>query len=80
MIHAAILNFYLASLQGKRRCPTFSVEVTSEGRLNLHKFDEKLRAQFKGYLVRLGVLIEQQVFEAEVTTLLKKLNTYDLLG
>ncbi len=43
-IKAATLNFYLAPLQGKGRASVVSVEVTSKGRLNLHKFDEKLRA------------------------------------
>ncbi len=39
MIQAAVLNFYLAPLQGKSRCPVVSVEITSKGRLNLHNFD-----------------------------------------
>lgn len=56
------MNFYLAPLQGKGRASVVSVEVTSKGRLNLHKFDEKLRAQLEGYLVHLGILREQQVF------------------
>jgi len=41
-------------MQGKSRCQVVSVEITSKGRLNLHKFDEKLRAQLEGYLVQLG--------------------------
>ena len=61
MIQAAVLNFYLAPMQGKSRCPVVSVEVTSKGRLNLHKFDEKLRTQLEGYLVQLGILQGQQV-------------------
>ena len=48
-------------MQGKSRCTVISVEVTSKGRLNLHKFDEKLRTQLEGYLVQLGILQGQQV-------------------
>jgi hypothetical protein len=62
-IQAAVLNFYMAPMQGKSRCQVVSVEVTSKGRLNLHKFDEKLRAQLEGYLVQLGILKAQQVLK-----------------
>jgi len=41
------------------------VEITSKGRLNLHKFDEKLRAQLEGYLVQLGILKAQQVLKPD---------------
>ena len=61
MIQAAVLNFYLAPMLGKSRCSVVSVEVTSKGRLNLHKFDEKLRTQLEGYLVQLGIMQGQQV-------------------
>ena len=64
-IQAAVLNFYLAPMQGKSRCQVVSVEVTSKGRLNLHKFDEKLRAQLEGYLVQLGILRAQQVLKPD---------------
>ena len=79
-IQAATLNFYLAPLQGKNRCTVVSVEVTSKGRLNLHKFDEKLRAQLEGYLVRLGILNDQQVFDPEMNTRSRKLLSSDLFG
>lgn len=59
-IHAATLNLFMAPTQGKSRCPLVSVEVTSKGRLNLHKFDEKLRTQLEGYLVHLGILEPKQ--------------------
>jgi hypothetical protein len=62
-IQAAVLNFYLAPIRGKSRCQVVSVEITSNGRLNLHKFDEKLRAQLEGYLVQLGILKAQQVLK-----------------
>ena len=64
-IQAAVLNFYLAPMQGKSRCQVVSVEITSKGRLNLHKFDEKLRAQLEGYLVQLGILKAQQVLKLD---------------
>ncbi|WP_322993028.1 hypothetical protein [Limnohabitans sp.] len=62
-IQAAVLNFYLAPIRGKSRCQVVSVEITSNGRLNLHKFDEKLRAQLEDYLVQLGILKAQQVLK-----------------
>ena len=33
--------------------------------MNLHKFDEKLRAQLEGYLVQLGILKAQQVLKPD---------------
>lgn len=62
-IQAATLNFFLAPEPGRSRCAVVSVEVTSRGRLNLHKFDEKLRAQLEGYLVQLGILQPNQLLE-----------------
>ncbi|MGV0990366.1 MAG: hypothetical protein ACOYBZ_17985 [Limnohabitans sp.] len=64
-IQAAVLNFYLAPMQGKSRCQVVSVEITSKGRLNLHKFDEKLRAQLEGYLVQLDILKTQQMLKPD---------------
>lgn len=66
-IQAATLNFYLAPVRGRGRGSVISVEVTSKGRLNLHKFDEKLRTQLEGYLVHLGILKSQQVLQADDT-------------
>ena len=69
-IHAATLNLFMAPAQGKSRCPLVSVEVTSKGRLNLHKFDEKLRTQLEGYLVHLEILEPKQAlnfYEAGTT-------------
>ena len=65
LIQAAVLNFYLAPMQGKSRSPVVSVEVTSKGRLNLHKFDEKLRSQLEGYLMQLGILKGQQLLQPD---------------
>ncbi len=78
MIQAAVLNFYFAPMQGKSRCTVVSVEVTSKGRLNLHKFDEKLRAQLEGYLVQLGILQGQQVLLPEPENAGKKVLAGDL--
>lgn len=59
-ITAATINLYYAPPPGKQRSPVVTVEVTHKGRLNLHKFDEKLRAQLEGYLVQIGVMQVQQ--------------------
>lgn len=59
-INAATINLYYAPPPGKQRSPVVTVEVTRKGRLNLHKFDEKLRAQLEGYLVQIGVMQSQQ--------------------
>lgn len=67
-IHAATLNLFMAPAQGKSRCPLVSVEVTSKGRLNLHKFDDKLRTQLEGYLVHLEILEPKQALEFNGTS------------
>jgi hypothetical protein len=68
-IQAATLNFYLPPEPGRSRCSVVSVEVTSRGRLNLHKFDEKLRAQLEGYLVQLGILQDLQVLKPSASVI-----------
>jgi hypothetical protein len=65
-IQAAILNLHLAPTKDKRRSPVVSVEVTHKGQLNLHRFDESLRGQLESYLVRLGIMREQQVFRPDL--------------
>lgn len=67
-IQAAILNFHLAPIKGKRRSPVVSVEVTSKGQMNLHRFDESLRGQLEAYLVQLGIMRELQVFSTDLLT------------
>lgn len=67
-IQAAVLNFHLTPVKGKRETPVVSVEVTSKGRMNLHSFDESRREQLEGYLVQLGVLGKQQVFSSKSFT------------
>lgn len=66
LINAASINLYYAPPSGKLRSPVVTVEVTRRGRLNLHKFDEKLRAQLERYLVQLGILEEKQTLSAQV--------------
>ena len=64
LVTAATINLYYAPTPGKRS-PAVSVEVTRRGRLNLHKFDEKLRAQLEGYLVQVGILQEKQTLSVQ---------------
>lgn len=66
LVNAASINLYYAPPPGKQRSPVVTVEVTRRGRLNLHKFDEKLRAQLEGYLVQIGILQEKQTLSAQV--------------
>lgn len=66
LVAAASINLYYAPPPGKQRSPVVTVEVTRRGRLNLHKFDEKLRAQLEGYLVQIGILREKQTLSAHV--------------
>lgn len=65
MVSAASINLYYAPPPGKQRSPVVTVEVTRRGRLNLHKFDEKLRAQLEGYLVQIGILQEKQTLSTQ---------------
>jgi hypothetical protein len=66
LVNAASIKLYYAPQPGKQRSPVVTVEVTRRGRLNLHKFDEKLRAQLEGYLVQIGILQESQILSAQV--------------
>ena len=58
-VAAATINLYYPPTNG-RKARVVSVEVTSRGRLNLHKFDDKLRQQLEGYLVDAGILSPDQ--------------------
>jgi len=58
-VAAATINLYYPPANG-RKARVVSVEVTSKGRLNLHKFDDKLRQQLEGYLVEVGILSPDQ--------------------
>ena len=42
-----------------------TIEVTSKGRLNLHKFDAKMQAQLEGYLVAVGILQKGQTLSVQ---------------
>lgn len=50
-IQAARINLYYQPEAGRSRGKVIAVEITRRGRLNLHKYDEKLRAQLEGYLI-----------------------------
>ncbi len=65
LVNAASINLYYAPPPGKQRSPVVTVEVTRRGRLNLHKYDEKLRAQLEGYLVQIGILKVGQTLSAQ---------------
>lgn len=66
LVNAASINLYYAPPPGKQRSPVVTVEVTRRGRLNLHKYDEKLRAQLEGYLVQIGILDKGQTLSSQV--------------
>jgi hypothetical protein len=68
LVSAASINLYYAPPPGKQRSPVVTVEVTRRGRLNLHKFDEKLRAQLESYLVQIGILQEKQTLSPQADT------------
>jgi len=59
-IQAARINLYWPPEVGRSRGKVIPVEVTRRGRLNLHKYDEQLRAQLEGYLITLGVMQPHQ--------------------
>ena len=65
MVTAAQINLYYPPEPSKSKSKVITIEVTRKGRLNLHKFDEKLRAQLEGYLVQLGILKAQQVLKPD---------------
>lgn len=63
-ITAAQIHFYYPPPPGLTRRKVITVEVTSKGRLNLHKYDEALQAQLEGYLVDVGILRTGQTLVA----------------
>lgn len=66
LVSAAKINLEYAPGQGKQRGKVITVEVTRRGRLNLHKYDDKLRAQLEGYLVQIGVMGSNQTLEMDI--------------
>lgn len=66
LVSAAKINLEYAPAQGKQRGKMITVEVTRRGRLNLHKYDDKLRAQLEGYLVQIGVMSPSQTLAIEI--------------
>jgi hypothetical protein len=65
-IQATRINLYSPPEAGRCRGKVIAVEVTRRGRLNLHKYDEKLRAQLEGYLISLGVMQPEQRLSPQV--------------
>lgn len=66
LVSAAKINLEYAPEPGKQRGKVITVEITRRGRLNLHKYDDKLRAQLEGYLVQIGVMGANQTLEMNV--------------
>ncbi len=66
LVSGAKINLEYAPAQGKQRGKVITVEVTRRGRLNLHKYDDKLRAQLEGYLVQIGVMGSNQTLEMNI--------------
>ena len=64
-VTAAQVNLYFPPEPGKTRPKVVTIEVTSKGRLNLHKFDAKMQAQLEGYLVAVGILQKGQTLSAQ---------------
>jgi len=77
LVSAASINLYYAPPPGKQRSPVVTVEVTRRGRLNLHKFDEKLRTQLEAYLVAVGILQTKQTLSAQEVTAAERLDLID---
>jgi len=67
LVTAAHINLYYPPEPGKARAKVVTIEVTSKGRLNLHKFDAKMQAQLEGYLVSVGILQKGQTLNAQET-------------
>lgn len=70
VVVAARIKLHFAPRRGKPRKRMIAVEVTRRGRLNLHRFDEPLRAQIEHSLVRLGVLLRKQTQSMHFVTFL----------
>lgn len=64
LVTAARINLYYPEI-GKSKPKVMTVEVTSRGRLNLHKFDPALQAQLENYLVTAGILRPGQTLIAQ---------------
>ena len=64
-VTAAQVNLYYPPEPGRTRPKVVTIEVTSTGRLNLHKFDAKMQAQLEGYLVAVGILQKGQTLSVQ---------------
>ena len=64
-VTAAQVNLYYPPEPERTRPKVVTIEVTSKGRLNLHKFDAKMQAQLEGYLVAVGILQKGQTLSVQ---------------
>lgn len=64
-VTAAQVNLYYPPEPGRTRSKVVTIEVTSKGRLNLHKFDAKMQAQLESYLVAVGILQKGQTLSTQ---------------
>ena len=64
-VTAAQVNLYYPPEPGRTRPKVVTIEVTSKGRLNLHKFDAKMQAQLEGYVVAVGILQKGQTLSVQ---------------
>lgn len=62
-VTAASVSLYYPPKLGQIRSRVVTIELTSDGGTNLHKFDASLQRQLEGYLVELGVLRPGQTFQ-----------------
>jgi len=69
LVTSASINLYYPPAPGRQRCRAVTVQVTRNGRLNLHKFDDQLRSQLESYLVSIGILRPEQRLAAPDTSL-----------
>lgn len=62
-VSAVTIHLTYAPSPGKQPAKPVVVQVTRRGRLNLHKYDDKLRTQLEGYLVEAGVMRANQTLD-----------------
>ncbi|MDR2873050.1 MAG: hypothetical protein LBV45_11170 [Xanthomonadaceae bacterium] len=65
MVTAALINLYYPPEPGRTRAKVVPIEVTSKGRLNLHKFDPRMQTQLESYLVSVGILQKSQTLNVQ---------------
>lgn len=65
VVTAAQVNLYYPPEPGRTRAKVVAIEVTSKGRLNLHKFNPRVQVQLERYLVAVGILRKGQTLSAQ---------------